>query len=106
MDNGLKYKAMFSGKIDVMTVFTTDGQISNQQIVTLIDDKSFYPKYMAGIVVRNETLEKYPELKNLLNQFNHSIDEKNMAELNKMVETSHISPKNAAKYFFENLWKK
>ncbi|MRJ08779.1 ABC transporter permease subunit [Ornithobacterium rhinotracheale] len=106
MDNGLKYKAMFSGKIDVMTVFTTDGQISNPQIVTLTDDKSFYPKYMAGIVVRNETLEKYPELKNLLNQFNHSIDEKNMAELNKMVETSHISPKNAAKYFFENLWKK
>ncbi|MGQ1943954.1 ABC transporter permease/substrate-binding protein [Ornithobacterium rhinotracheale] len=106
MDNGLKYKAMFNGKIDVMTVFTTDGQISNPEVVTLIDDKTFYPKYMAGIVVRNETITKYPELKKLLNQLNNSIDENNMAKLNEMVETNHMSPKNAAKYFFENLWKK
>lgn len=33
MDIGLKYQAINQGQVDVMTIFTTDGQLSNDQIV-------------------------------------------------------------------------
>lgn len=97
MDNGLKYQALLNGKIDVMTIFTTDGQLSDPGIVVLEDDKGFYPSYMAGMVVRMDTLKRYPTLENILEQLNGSIDEKTMAKLNLLVETGEKTPEEAAK---------
>ena len=51
MDIGLKYQAINQGQVDVMTIFTTDGQLSNDQIVVLEDDQHFYPSYLCGNVV-------------------------------------------------------
>lgn len=99
MDNGLKYQALYDKKIDVMTVFTTDGQISDPKIVILEDDLEFYPKYMAGMVVREEVLNKHPKLKNVLEKLNGLIDEKTMATLNNKVEIEQKNPSDVAKEF-------
>lgn len=96
MDNGLKYQALFDKKIDVMTVFTTDGQIADPRVVVLKDDLEFYPKYMAGMVVREETLRKHPELHQVLDKLNGLLDEKTMAELNNKVEIGKENPKDVA----------
>ena len=101
MDNGLKYQALYDKKIDVMTVFTTDGQISDPRIVILEDDLEFYPKYMAGMVVREEVLNKHPELKNVLEKLNGLIDEKTMADLNNKVEIGKENPRDVAKKFLK-----
>ena len=101
MDNGLKYQALYDKKIDVITVFTTDGQISDSRITVLEDDLGFYPKYMAGMVVREEILNKYPELNIVLDKLNDLIDEKTMADLNGRVEIGKESPKDAAKRFLK-----
>ena len=99
MDNGLKYQALYDKKIDVMTVFTTDGQISDPRIVVLEDDLGFYPKYMAGMVIREEILSKHPELNTVLEKLNGLIDEKTMAELNNKVEIGKENPSDVAKNF-------
>ena len=99
MDNGLKYQALYDKKIDVMTVFTTDGQISDTRIVVLEDDIGFYPKYMAGMVVREEILAKYPQLNGVLEKLNSLIDENTMAALNNKVEIGKESPSDVAKRF-------
>ena len=39
MDIGLKYQAINEGKVDVMDIFTTDGQLSASDVVVLKDDK-------------------------------------------------------------------
>lgn len=101
MDNGLKYQALFDKKIDVMTVFTTDGQISDPRIVILKDDLNFYPQYMAGMVVREDLLEKHPELNSVFHQLDHLIDEKTMAELNHKVEIDKENPKEVAQRFLK-----
>lgn len=62
LDIGLKYDAIRQKKIDVMNMFTTDGQLSVSDVVVLEDDKGLYPSYVCGFVVRNEVLEKHPEL--------------------------------------------
>ena len=63
MDIGLKYKAINSKDIDVMNIFTTDGQLSNSDVVVLKDDKNFYQTYYCGTVVRKDTLEDTQNLK-------------------------------------------
>jgi len=42
MDIGLKYKAINQKKIDVMVIFTTDGQLTASDVTVLKDDKQFY----------------------------------------------------------------
>lgn len=99
MDNGLKYQALLDGQLDVMTVFTTDGQLSDPRIVVLEDDMGFYPSYMAGMVVRTDFLEQYPETKEVLDLLEGSIDEPTMARLNHFVEVGEKTPEAAAKEF-------
>lgn len=108
MDNGLKYQALYDKKIDVMTVFTTDGQIADPRIVVLEDNLGLYPRYMAGMVVREEILKKHPELKVTLEKINGLIDETTMADLNKKVEIEKENPRDVAREFLEEkgLWEK
>lgn len=101
MDNGLKYQALIDGKLDVMTVFTTDGQLSNPKIKVLKDDMNFYPSYMAGIVARNEILAEYPQLQKALSLLENVIDEKMMSELNHQVEVLNYKPKTVAEMFLK-----
>ena len=102
MDNGLKYQALFDKKIDAMTVFTTDGQLSDPRVVVLDDDRNFYPSYMAGMVVREETLQKHPELETVLHRLDGILDESTMAQLNKKVEIDKEDPKQVAKEFLQS----
>ncbi|MDO4793605.1 MAG: glycine betaine ABC transporter substrate-binding protein [Filifactor alocis] len=99
MDNGLKYQALLDKKIDVMTVFTTDGQLSDPRITVLEDDKNFYPSYMAGMVVRIDTLSKHPELNEVLLELDDLIDEETMSSLNFEVEIEGKRPEEVAKRF-------
>ena len=41
LDIGLKYQAINQGKIDVMNVFTTDGQLSTSNVTVLKDVKTY-----------------------------------------------------------------
>ena len=68
MDIGLKYEAMKSGKIDVINIFTTDGQLSHANLTTLKDDKHFFPSYYCATIVREETLKEHPELEAIFNR--------------------------------------
>jgi glycine betaine/choline ABC-type transport system substrate-binding protein len=86
MDIGLKYPAISSGQIDVMNIFTTDGQLSTAAVTLLEDDKNFYQTYYCGTVVRTATLEKHPELRAVLMLMDNVLDEKAMARLNYEVE--------------------
>ena len=101
MDNGLKYQAIFDKKLDAISVFTTDGQLSDPRIALLKDDLNFYPKYMAGIVVREEVLNKHPELNAVLDKLNNLIDEDTMAKLNNRVEAGKENPKDVAISFLK-----
>ena len=101
MDIGLKYQAINNKQIDVMNIFTTDGQLSQADVVVLKDDKQFYPSYECGNVVRNEMLRKHPELRTVLKKLDNSISEAEMAKMNYQVETQKKEPKAVAKAFLE-----
>lgn len=99
LDIGLKYQAINEGKIDVMNVFTTDGQLSEADVVVLEDDKNFYPSYACGLVARSNIITKYPELEEIFNSLNNSISGSAMAKMNYEVEENGKEPKDVAHDF-------
>lgn len=101
IDIGLKYDAINSKEIDVMNIFTTDGQLSVSDVTILEDDKHFYNTYYCSTVVREEVLEKYPELEDVLMKMDNIIDESEMAKLNYEVEGKNKDEKEVAKAFLQ-----
>lgn len=103
MDINLRYKAFEEGKINAVDVFTTDAQIKKLNLKVLVDDKSYFPNYEAGIVIRQEILEKYPELEPLLNKLQKKISTEQMQQLNYEVEIEKKTPAEVAKNFLNSL---
>lgn len=99
MDIGLKYEAIQSGKVDVMTIFTTDGQLKEANLIVLEDDKHFFPTYYCATVIREETLTKHPELKKVLRKMSNILTDQEMSELNYQVDMEGIPEKTVAKNF-------
>ncbi|WP_417429227.1 ABC transporter permease/substrate-binding protein [Halpernia sp.] len=103
MDINLRYKAFEEGKINAVDVFTTDAQIKNLNLKVLKDDKNYFPNYEAGIVIRQEIVEKYPEIGKLLLKLNGKISTEKMQELNYQVEIKQKSPAEVAANFLKSL---
>lgn len=102
MDIGLKYQAINQGKIDVMVIFTTDGQLSVSDVTVLEDDKNFYPSYLCGNVVRSEMIEKYPELNDIFEKLTGIISDADMAQMNYAVESEGKEPGEVAEAFLRD----
>lgn len=101
LDIGLKYEAIGSGEIDVVNAFSTDGLLKQYDLKVLADDQNFFPSYQAATLIRQETLDKYPELEDVLNKLAGQISDDEMIELNYMVEKENQDPKEVAKKFLE-----
>lgn len=99
LDIGLKYDALLKGEVDTILVFTTDGRISDPNIVVLQDENNYFEKYYAGTIVREETLSAYPQLRSVLELLNGQISEKEMAEMNNEVETKGRNEADVARDF-------
>lgn len=101
LDIGLKYQALKEGQIDVMVVFTTDGQLSIADGVVLEDDKQFFPSYRCGNIVRTAVLEEHPELRTVLEKLTDTITDTDMAEMNYAVESEGKDPRDVAEQFLQ-----
>ncbi len=99
MDIGLKYQALNQGKIDAMVIFTTDGQLSQSDVVVLEDDKQFYPSYLCGTVIRGEVLRAHPELSAVFDKLTGIISDADMAQMNYEVESEGKEPRDVATEF-------
>ncbi len=99
MDIGLKYEAIKSGKIDVMNVFTTDGQLSGAGLTVLEDDRGFFPTYYCATVVREDALQRFPGLEATLQKMNNILTNEDMIELNNQVDVQGRNEREVARDF-------
>lgn len=83
----LRYPELEAGNVDVIVAFTTDGQLSEEQFLVLEDDQQLYPPYQVAPVLRQEVLDQYPQIADLLNSVTNALaDNETMAALNYAVE--------------------
>ncbi|WP_446399330.1 glycine betaine ABC transporter substrate-binding protein [Coleofasciculus sp. C1-SOL-03] len=98
-DPGLRYQALTEGQADVAVAFATDGEINAFNLVVLEDNKNFFPPYQVAPVVRQETLEKHPGIREVLNQLAPKLTNETMRRLNYEVSGKKREPAEVAKEF-------
>ncbi len=103
MDPGLMYTALAEKQVDVISAFATDGRIPVLNFVVLADDKAYFPPYYAAPIVRQDLLDKAPEIADLLNKLAGKIDDSKMATLNAEVDVKKRAPEDVAKEFLKSL---
>ncbi|WP_438314537.1 glycine betaine ABC transporter substrate-binding protein [Sporosarcina sp. FA9] len=103
MNHGMMYRAFKAGEVDVINAFTTDGLLHAYDLRVLEDDLAFFPPYYAMPIVRKDTLEKYPELEDILNQLADTIDDSAMQVMNSKVDNDGLNIDTVAKEFLEEL---
>ena len=102
MDAGLTYDAVKSGKANVNDAFATDGRIAAFNLISLTDDKHFFPPYYAAPVVRDETLKKHPEVADTLNLLAGKLSDETMQQLNAKVDVDKQDPKVVAREWLKS----
>jgi len=96
MDAGLTYEALDRGQTDITMVFATDGKIKKYGLQVLKDDQQFFPVYNICVNVREEVLNKYPEIREILKPISE-LDDETMTELNYQVDATGLPAKLVAK---------
>jgi len=86
LQHGLAYEALSAGHIDVTNAYTTDGKLERYGLVTLEDDRGFFPPYQAAPVVRGEVLRSHPEVARVLSLLAGRLTDQEMQHLNYRVE--------------------
>lgn len=102
MDAGLTYRAVASEKVDVIDGFATDGRIPAFELVILEDDKGFFPPYDAAPLVRQDTLEKHPELAEALNLLSGRLPDDKMRDMNYRVDERNEQAADVAREFLQS----
>jgi len=96
IEHGLSYPALDNRKIDLIDVYTTDGEISRYDLYLLEDDLHFFPEYKAVALYRSELDQK---LKDVVARLGGRIDEKMMQQLNARVVFGHEAYGRVARAF-------
>lgn len=99
MDVGRVYPALKDKQVDLVVGNSTDGQIGRLDLVVLKDDRLFFPPYQAVPVVRQQTLQKHPELREVLQKLSGKISAPEMQRLNFQVEAEKKDVKQVVEQF-------
>ena len=99
MDGGLKYTAIDNEETDCIIVYTTDSKVDRFDLVVLEDDKEFFLAYHTVPIIRQEVLDKYPEIADALNRMAGELTDKQMSLINYEIEMNGRTPEELAKEF-------
>ncbi|WP_160723595.1 osmoprotectant update ABC transporter permease/substrate-binding subunit OpuFB [Bacillus sp. USDA818B3_A] len=108
LDPSVRYHAIQSGKVNLMNAYSTDGELQKYHLVVLEDDKHFFPPYQGSPLLRQETIEKYPEIVPALNKLAGKITDSQMQKMNYKVGVKGKKAEDVARDFLtrEGLLKK
>ena len=102
VDGSLRYTALINGESHMIDAAITDGLLDKFDLTILEDDKNFFPPYYAAPLIRMDTLEKYPELEEVLNLLGGTMSDTVMRKLNYEVDVNGRDPKEVANEYLVN----
>jgi osmoprotectant transport system substrate-binding protein len=102
MDLGLLTRALKDHQVDLVAGDATDGLIPALDLFVLDDDKHYFPPYEAVVVIREQTLVEYPEVKRALDELAGKISDAEMRQLNYAVDGQKRDVKEVVREFLRN----
>ncbi|TDQ39770.1 ABC transporter permease/substrate-binding protein [Aureibacillus halotolerans] len=101
MEPGLRENAVRGGHVDVIDAYSTSSSMVELNLVALEDDKNLFPPYQGAPLLRQETVEKFPEIKPALNKLSGKITDEEMREMNYQVEVEGALPEDIARTYLQ-----
>ena len=86
MDHGLAYDALATGRVDIVDAYSTDAKLRRYDLVSLIDDRRFFPAYQAVFLYRLDVPQRFATRWARIAGLAGSIDAATMIELNGRAE--------------------
>jgi len=99
MDLGLLARALKDHQIDLAAGNATDGLIPALDLYVLEDDRQYFPPYEAVPVIREQTVQRHPEVARALTALEDKISEAEMQQLNYAVDGQHREAKEVVREF-------
>ncbi len=82
----VKYTAIAEKAVDVIDGYSTDGLLAKYDLVTLADDRGFFPPYEAAAIVSPRVATARPDVVDALSMLSGRLDEAQMRAYNLRVE--------------------
>jgi glycine betaine/choline ABC-type transport system substrate-binding protein len=101
MSYDLMYQALKNNEVDAAVAYSTDGRLVAYDLATLEDDKSFFPPYDCALFIKEDILEKYPKIEEIVAPLIGAIDEEIMSKLNSQVDSENKEPADVAKVYLK-----
>jgi osmoprotectant transport system substrate-binding protein len=99
---GLQYKALDSGKVNTIEVFTTDGQLSSGKYTVLDDPKKVFGFQNVAMVVPKKLLDKLGSgFEDTINSVSEKLTIEAMQQMNAAVDIDKNSPADVARKFLK-----
>jgi len=89
MDLGLLARSLKEKRVDITAGNSTDGLIYAFDFYVLEDDRHYFPPYEAVPVMREQMLNKHPEVKQIVDELTGKITEEDMRQLNYAIDGQH-----------------
>ena len=99
MDLGLLYRALDQDMVNMVAGNATDGLLLALDVAVLDDDRHIFPPYHAAFLVRGESLQREPLLKEALQQLSGTLSDETMRRLNHEVIRQHGQVQEVATIF-------
>jgi osmoprotectant transport system substrate-binding protein len=99
MDLGLLYRALEAHQVDMIAANSTDGPIEALGLTALEDDKHYFPPYQAVPLVRDEALERWPEIGKAIDALAGKVSAEEMRAMNEAVDGQHRDPADVVRDF-------
>ena len=99
MDLGLLYRALTAHQVDMIAANSTDGPIQALGLTVLEDDRHYFPPYQAVPLVREEALQRWPQIQLALDALAGRITAADMRELNEAIDGQHRDPADVVREF-------
>ncbi len=102
MEPGIRQGAIENGQVDLIDAYSTDSYMVELDLIALEDDKNLFPPYQGAPLMRQETLDRYPELEDILNQLAGKITDEQMREMNYQVDYEEKSYEEVARNYLQD----
>jgi osmoprotectant transport system substrate-binding protein len=99
MDLGLLYRALNAHQVDMIAANSTDGPIRAFGLEALEDDRHYFPPYQAVPLVRNDALERWPQIRTALDALAGKITADDVRAMNEAIDGQHRDPAEVVKEF-------
>ncbi|HTR47693.1 MAG TPA: glycine betaine ABC transporter substrate-binding protein [Verrucomicrobiae bacterium] len=99
LDLGLLYRALLDKQVDLVAGNSTDGLLAARDLVILQDDKHYFPPYEAVPIVRQDTLVRYPEVRDAIAELGGEISDAEMQKMNYAVAGEGRDASDVAREF-------